>query len=113
MNPPVESKSEERVVRVRAGPVTLEGSLTMPKDASGVVLFAHGSGSSRHSPRNRYVARVLNDARLGTLLFDLLTSAEEDADRYTGHLRFNVEFLTERLEIATKWLDTVHFSDAP
>src|SRR6266852_4910596 len=112
MNPPVESKSEERVVRVRAGPVTLEGSLTMPKDASGVVLFAHGSGSSRHSPRNRYVARFLNEAKLATLLVDLLTSDEEAIDVRTAHLRFDIGLLAERLIGVTDWLrkdpDTRH-----
>src|SRR5260370_20228394 len=112
MNRPVESKSEERAVRVRAGPVTLEGNLTMPEDASGVVLFAHGSGSSRHSPRNRYVARFLNEAKLATLLVDLLTSNEEAMDVRTAHLRFDIGLLAERLIGVTDWLrsdpDTRH-----
>jgi putative phosphoribosyl transferase len=69
-----------------------------------VVVFAHGSGSSRHSPRNQYVARVLHDAGLGTLLFDLLTPGEEEAEYFTGHLRFNIDLLSERLVAATEWL---------
>ena len=80
LNDPQSSRVEERPVRVTAGPVTLEGDLTLPEGAGAVVLFAHGSGSSRHSPRNRYVARVLNEAKLATLLIDLLTP-DEEADR--------------------------------
>jgi putative phosphoribosyl transferase len=81
----------------------LNGELFLPEDASGVVLFAHGSGSSRHSPRNQFVARTLREHGVGTLLFDLLTSHEELADRDTGHLRFNIELLAERLLGATEW----------
>ena len=88
---------EEQLVSVPAGSVTLEGSLTLPKDARAIVLFAHGSGSSRHSPRNRYVARVLNEAGLATLLVDLLTPEEEAVDLRTGHLRFNIALLAKRL----------------
>jgi dienelactone hydrolase len=94
----------ERLVRVSAGPVILEGNLSVPKGAQGVVLFAHGSGSSRHSSRNRYVARELQAAGLGTLLIDLLTAEEETADMRTGHLRFDVGLLAERLVGATEWL---------
>jgi dienelactone hydrolase len=94
----------ERAVHVPAGPVGLEGDLTLPPGATGVVLFAHGSGSSRHSPRNRYVAYLLNEARLGTLLLDLLTTQEEAVDRRTGHLRFDINLLAERLVAATDWL---------
>jgi dienelactone hydrolase len=93
----------ERLVRVTAGPVTLEGNLTVPEAARGVVLFAHGSGSSRHSPRNRHVARLLNDAKFATLLVDLLTPDEEAIDRQTGHLRFDIGLLAERLVGATDW----------
>ncbi|AGP39566.1 phosphoribosyltransferase family protein [Sorangium cellulosum] len=75
----------------------LEGSLTIPAGATGLVLFAHGSGSSRHSPRNRFVAEVLQSAGLATLLFDLLTGEEEAADERTGHLRFDVELLARRV----------------
>ena len=94
----------ERPVLVPAGPVALEGDLTLPPGAIGVVLFAHGSGSSRHSPRNRYVARLLNEAHLGTLLIDLLTIREETVDRRSGHLRFDIGLLAERLLVGAEWL---------
>ena len=94
----------ESVVRVPAGGVTLEGNLARPEDARGVVLFAHGSGSSRLSPRNRHVARVLNEAALATLLVDLLTPEEEAIDARTAHLRFDISLLAERLVAATDWL---------
>jgi len=87
---------------VRSGAVRLFGHLTVPEAAHGLVLFAHGSGSSRHSPRNRFVASVLNEARLGTLLFDLLTPAEE-VDRANV---FDVELLAGRLADATAWVRT-------
>jgi dienelactone hydrolase len=95
---------EERLVRVAAGRVMLEGNLSLPEGARGVVLFAHGSGSSRHSPRNRYVARLLNAAKLATLLVDLLTSDEEAIDTRTAHLRFDIGLLAERLIATTDWL---------
>jgi putative phosphoribosyl transferase len=95
---------QERTVRVPAGPVTLEGDLAVPEGAQGVVLFAHGSGSSRHSPRNRRVAGWLQEGRLATLLLDLLTADEETADRETGHLRFDIGLLAERLVEAADWL---------
>src|SRR5947209_8429917 len=105
-------QGEERPVRVDAGPITVEGNLSLPEGARGVVLFAHGSGSSRHSPRNRYVAQVLNEAKLATLLVDLLTSDEEAIDLRTAHLRFDIGLLAERLVGATDWLtqypDTRH-----
>ena len=88
-------------VRIRSGSVTLEGELVLPEQAQGVVLFAHGSGSSRHSPRNQFVARTIHEAGIGTLLFDLLTREEEGVDRYTRHLRFDIELLAERLIDAT------------
>jgi dienelactone hydrolase len=94
----------DRGVRLEAGDATLEGDLTLPPAAGGVVLFAHGSGSSRHSPRNRYVARVLREAGLGTLLIDLLTREEERAEARTGHLRFDIPFLARRLGAAVEWL---------
>jgi pimeloyl-ACP methyl ester carboxylesterase len=94
----------EREVVVPAGPVRLEGALTLPDGAAGLVVFAHGSGSSRHSPRNRFVAAALRDAGLGTLLMDLLTAAEEQADARTGHLRFDIELLAERVVAAVDWL---------
>src|SRR5262249_13854925 len=94
----------ESPVRVGAGPVNLEGNLVVPEAARGVVLFAHGSGSGRHSPRNRFVARQLNAAGLATLLVDLLTEDEEAVDRYTGHRRFDIGLLASRLAGATDWL---------
>ena len=96
--------SDERIVRVPAGTVTLEGNLAVPDAARGLVLFAHGSGSSRHSPRNRYVARVLQEAGLATLLVDLLTTEEEAVDARTAHLRFDIGMLAGRLVHATEWL---------
>ena len=81
----------------------LNGELIMPPNAPGVVLFAHGSGSSRHSPRNQFVARTLREHGVGTLLFDLLTKDEEEEDRFTGHLRFDIGLLAERLLGATYW----------
>ena len=95
---------EKREVRVRVGPVTLEGNLDIPESARGVVLFAHGSGSGRHSPRNRYVAEELRQAGLGTLLIDLLTPEEEKIDLRTRHLRFDLGMLAERLVGGTDWL---------
>lgn len=100
----MEGKGEERVVRVAVGAVTLEGNMVVPPGARGVVLFAHGSGSSRHSPRNRYVAGVLQEAGLATLLVDLLTQQEEQVDVRTAHLRFDIGMLAERLAGATDWL---------
>jgi putative phosphoribosyl transferase len=94
----------EHLIRIPVGPCTLEGNLVIPEGARAIVLFAHGSGSSRHSPRNRYVAGVLRAAGLATLLMDLLTPEEEAEDRYTGHLRFDVGLLAERLVAATDWL---------
>src|SRR5829696_3463481 len=94
----------ERPVRVVAGPVGLDGDLATPTAAQGVVLFAHGSGSGRHSPRNRQVASALGRAGLATLLLDLLTLEEEAADRASGRFRFNVELLAGRLGAAADWL---------
>src|SRR5713101_2440356 len=94
----------ERSIWVSAGPVTLEGNLSIPAGARGIVLFAHGSGSSRHSPRNRSVAQVLYQGGFATLLIDLLTADEEAVDMRTGHLRFDINLLAERLVGATDWL---------
>jgi dienelactone hydrolase len=93
-----------REVRLWAGRVELDGDLALPAEAAGVVLFAHGSGSSRHSPRNRQVAAALRQAGLATLLLDLLTTAEEELDRVTAELRFDVAMLAERLVAAVDWL---------
>jgi putative phosphoribosyl transferase len=92
------------LVHVPAGAVTLDGNLGVPAGAHGVVLFAHGSGSSRHSPRNRYVAGVLREAGLATLLMDLLTADEEAIDLQTQRLRFDISLLADRLVDATDWL---------
>ncbi len=90
-------------VTIPVSAVTLEGDLTRPENASGLVLFAHGSGSSRQSPRNRHVARLLNDGGFATLLFDLLTTEEEAVDTRTAHLRFDIALLAQRLVGATDW----------
>jgi dienelactone hydrolase len=90
-------------VQIHAGRAVLPGDLHIPKGASALVLFAHGSGSSRHSPRNQFVARTLNDAGLATLLFDLLTQEEEALDLRTREHRFDIHLLAERLVRATKW----------
>lgn len=109
MNSSAAQMIEGQLISVPAGSVTLNGNLTMPEDARAVVLFAHGSGSSRHSPRNRYVARVLNEAKLATLLIDLLTAHEEVVDARTAHLRFDIDLLAERLVDITDWL--IQFPD--
>ncbi|HEY9869307.1 MAG TPA: dienelactone hydrolase family protein [Candidatus Obscuribacterales bacterium] len=95
---------KDRGVMIPVGSVELAGDLSIPAAARGIVLFAHGSGSSRHSPRNRFVAGRLQDAGLGTLLMDLLTAGEEEIDMQTRHLRFDIELLAERLVAATDWL---------
>ena len=97
-------RSQEGVtVHIPAGQVLLEGDFRIPEPAQGLVLFAHGSGSSRHSPRNRYVARVLRQAGFATLLFDLLTPEEESVDMQTAALRFDIDLLAQRLLHATDW----------
>lgn len=96
--------AEAHEVHIRSGKVDLEGNLTIPTAAKGVVLFAHGSGSSRHSPRNQFVASVIRQAGVATLLFDLLTQEEENIDIYTRHLRFDISLLAERLIDAAFWL---------
>ena len=98
------STGEERLVRIEAGSVLLEGNLSLPEGTRGIVLFAHGSGSSRLSPRNRHVAKLLNQARLATLLVDLLSPEEEAVDLRTAQLRFNIGLLAERLVGITDWL---------
>ncbi len=90
-------------VHIAADSTTLDGNLTIPDGAIALVLFAHGSGSSRHSPRNQFVAHTLNNAGLATLLFDLLTPEEEAIDVRTREHRFNIGLLAERLMHATKW----------
>jgi len=94
--------------------ITLEGNLSLPEHPRGVVLFVHGSGSSRHSPRNQYVAQVLHEASFATLLIDLLTMQEEAQDRSTGRFRFDIVLLSRRVVGATNWLTnnptTAHLS---
>lgn len=104
MNVPHESASGERVVHLPVAGVELEGNLNVPDAARGVVLFAHGSGSSRHSSRNRFVASELERAGFATLLIDLLTAQEEQVDIHTRHHRFDIQMLAERLVGATGWL---------
>jgi len=104
MNRITTPRDVESPVHVEAGPVTLEGTLSLPEEATGVVLFAHGSGSGRHSPRNRFVARHLRQVGLATLLIDLLTEEEEAEDQFTGHIRFDIGLLADRLIGATDWL---------
>jgi len=110
-----ETQGQTRTARIRvgtaagnrtaqAGAVTLDGDLTIPADAKGIVLFAHGSGSSRHSPRNQCVARAIRKAGTATLLFDLLTQEEEAEDRLSGRLRFDIALLAARLVEATRWI---------
>ncbi|MGA3059075.1 MAG: dienelactone hydrolase family protein [Candidatus Bathyarchaeia archaeon] len=94
----------ETAVRIPVGSVIVEGNLTVPSNARGVVLFAHGSGSSRFSPRNQYVAKIFNAQSIGTLLFDLLTNEEDQEDTITLEYRFNINLLAQRLIGATEWL---------
>lgn len=93
-----------KTVRIPVGGTILQGELAIPPGAHGVVLFAHGSGSSRHSPRNQFVARAIRNAGFGTLLFDLLTKDEEVEDEATRQLRFDIPFLASRLVAVTRWL---------
>lgn len=95
---------QEQFIQIPIGSVSLSGDLTVVDRSPGIVLFAHGSGSGRHSRRNRYVAKVLQETGLGTLLFDLLTEEEEIIDERTRHLRFDIELLTDRLVAVTDWL---------
>lgn len=92
-------------VQIKIGSALLNGELTIPEKAAGVVLFAHGSGSSRYSPRNQYVARVIRESGVGTLLFDLLTPEEERIDNFTREFRFDIDLLARRLIGSTKWLE--------
>ena len=99
------NKGEQSLlVNIPSGSVELEGNLEIPENPIGIVLFAHGSGSSRHSTRNRYVAKVLRESKIATLLFDLLTAEEEEIDNLTRHLRFDINLLANRLIDATNWI---------
>jgi pimeloyl-ACP methyl ester carboxylesterase len=103
---PSEVSSRSRDVEIPIGAGHLAGRLDLPNAAIGVVLFAHGSGSSRFSPRNQQVAQTLQGQQLGTLLIDLLTAHEEQADQYGGHLRFDIDLLAARVESAIDWMTT-------
>jgi putative phosphoribosyl transferase len=100
----VDANRQERLVRVPAGRVLLDGNLSLPQRARGIVLFAHGSGSSSFSPRNRCVAQLLNQEKLATLLIDLLSPEEEAVDQRTAQLRFDIGLLAERLVDVADWL---------
>lgn len=99
-----ERSSGEECVTIPVDRVSLEGDLIVPDDATGLVVFAHGSGSSRFSPRNRHVAGMLREGALATLLFDLLTAAEEVEDQRTRRLRFDIALLARRLTGVTDWI---------
>ncbi len=99
------SKWNQQTYQIQVGEtIMLEGILSIPANPQGVILFAHGSGSSRHSPRNQFVAGILHKAGFATLLIDLLTAPEEQEDQQTGHLRFDIVLLSERVLGATQWL---------
>ena len=99
-------KDHECPVKVPADKMTLDGDLCIPSSARGLVVFSHGSGSSRHSPRNRYVAGELRQAGLATLLIDLLTPDEEADDAFSGNWRFDINLLSRRLTGITDWIHT-------
>src|SRR5438067_4952836 len=96
--------TQAKGVHIRSGDVQLNGDLSVPEGARGLVLFVHGAGSSRHRPRNQFVASTIRDAGVGTLLFDLLTRDEEAVDMHTAHLRFDIGLLATRLIDATDWI---------
>ena len=96
---------KEKAVEIQIDQTAIDGNLVSPETAAGIVLFAHGTGSSRFSPRNRFVSQVLHQHKLATLLVDLLTVLEESEDMQTGHLRFNIPFLSERLVGVTEWIE--------
>jgi putative phosphoribosyl transferase len=98
--------TKSRLIHIPADNSKIQGDLSIPENSTATVAFAHGSGSSRHSPRNKYVAGVLNDGGMATLLIDLLTADEEVLDVQTAHLRFNIDLLAERLSAVTKWLQS-------
>jgi putative phosphoribosyl transferase len=101
----MKSVSNDRtLVQIPSGTAIINGNLEVPEGANGIVLFAHGSGSSRFSPRNTYVSRLINKEGIATLLIDLLTEEEDAVDEYTGQFRFNVNMLAERLADSTQWL---------
>jgi putative phosphoribosyl transferase len=100
----IKATGEECQITLTAGKTILEGSLCLPRNSRGIIVFAHGSGSSRFSPRNNFVARELRKSGLSTLLFDLLTREEEEIDEVSGKLRFDIRLLADRLIGVTDWL---------
>ena len=106
-----ETHTRDRSVKIPSTGVYLEGILSIPEDAKGLVVFVHGSGSSRHSPRNQFVARTLQEGGLATLLFDLLTASEEEVDLQTRHLRFDIDLLARRTMGVLKWLALQPYAD--
>jgi len=105
------TNTENRYVRILSTGVQLEGILSVPENARGLVVFVHGSGSSRHSPRNQYVAQTLQEGGLATLLFDLLTASEEEIDIQTRHLRFDIGLLARRTAGVLEWLDLQPYTE--
>jgi dienelactone hydrolase len=105
------TNTENRYVEILSTGVRLEGILSIPEEPKGLVVFVHGSGSSRHSPRNQYVAQMLQDGGLTTLLFDLLTAYEEEIDLRTRHLRFDIDLLARRTAGVLEWLDLQPYAD--
>jgi dienelactone hydrolase len=97
---------QAQIVRIPAGRATLNADLVVPADAKGIILFAHGSGSSRHSHRNQFVARTLQQSDFATLLMDLLTNEEEHLDNQTREFRFDIDLLADRLNAAVRWTCT-------
>lgn len=97
-----------REISIPAGGIDLEADLSLPERATGIVLFAHGSGSTRHSPRNQRVAGILNRGSMGTILADLLTKAEEAVDDNTAEFRFDIDLLIERVTAITDWIGAQH-----
>ena len=96
--------TKSRLIYIPADGDEIQADLRIPEDSKAIVIFAHGSGSSRHSPRNQYVAGVLNDGRIATLLIDLVTPDEEMVDLETSQLRFDIDLLAERLSVVANWL---------
>jgi len=96
--------TKSRLIHIPVEGDEIQGDLRLPRESKAIVIFAHGSGSSRHSPRNKYVATVLNDGGIATLLIDLLTRDEEVVDLQTSYLRFNIDLLAERLSVVTDWV---------
>jgi pimeloyl-ACP methyl ester carboxylesterase len=99
------TNTENRYVQILSTGVRLEGIVSIPEDARGFVVFVHGSGSSRHSPRNQYIAQTLQEGGLATLLFDLLTAYEEESDLQRRYLRFDIDLLARRTAGVMEWLD--------